>query len=109
MLCPSRVTVHSFWPWPHPAVQIGDFDGVDLAEQISGKAINADAGVLPAFVHHPGVTGMEGIAFGNIESGLLQHDRRIPLLCRSHLQRCRFLWTTEIHDGKNEEERKQDE
>ncbi len=67
-LCPSRVTVAQLLPLPHPAVQIGDFDGVDLAEQISCEAIDADASVLPAFVHDPSVARMEGIIFGNVEA-----------------------------------------
>ena len=52
----------------HPAIQVGEFDGVDLAEQISGECIDADARVLPAFVQHPGVARMEAVVFGNFEA-----------------------------------------
>ncbi len=62
---------------PHPAIQVGQLDGIDLAEQVAGKGVDADARILPAFVDDPGVSGMEAISLRDFKAGFLQHDRRL--------------------------------
>ena len=52
----------------HPAVQVGQLDGINLAEQVSGESVDSNASVLVAFIHHPGVTGMEAVALRELRS-----------------------------------------
>src|SRR5581483_2340886 len=61
---------------PDPAVELDGLDAVDLAEELGGEGIDADASVLAAFVADPGVTGVELVTGGNLETGGLGHERR---------------------------------
>ena len=47
-----------------------------LPNRLPAKRVDADARILPAFVHHPGVSGMEAISLGNLKAALLHHERR---------------------------------
>src|SRR5208337_4887020 len=86
-----------------PAVEAGEFDGVNLAEEVTGKGVDSHASVLMAFVARPSVSGMEPITLWNFEAGALQHDGRRDHLRRRYLQGVRrLLRTAKVHDGKNQ-------
>ena len=58
---------------PHPAIQVGELDAIDLAEQVAGKRVDTHARILAPFVMHPGVSGMEAIALRDFETCCLDH------------------------------------
>ncbi len=59
----------------NPPVQPGDLNAVDLAQHLAGKCVDADTGILSAFIEHPRVAGMEAIAFRNFKTQLRIHLR----------------------------------
>src|SRR6185369_676177 len=97
---------HELLSLANPAVQSADFDALDVAEQVRGKAVETDAGILATFIEHPSVSGMEGIALRNFKAELTRQlgsrrtrSRRLNLNCSFNAV------TTEISNRDKKKER----